>query len=98
MINTPALRLTKPMAPFLLGLCLLFTTTERLPAPISEVPESPTPAPEQSAKPKPNAKASESKTKAKAKPTALESPSAKPKAKSSLASDGHNLQYAGRWR
>ena len=36
MINVPALRLTTPMAPFLLGLCLLFTTTERLPAPISE--------------------------------------------------------------
>src|SRR5947207_6551861 len=37
----------------LLVLAFLLTTTSRLPAPIQEVPESPTPAPEQSAKPKP---------------------------------------------
>ena len=41
--------------PFILYLTvgLLLATTHRLPAPIQEVPESPTPAPEQSAKPKP---------------------------------------------
>src|SRR5712691_4510272 len=32
---------------------LLLMTADRLPAPIQEIPESPTPAPEQSAKPKP---------------------------------------------
>jgi hypothetical protein len=32
---------------------VMLLTTHRLPAPISEIPESPTPAPEQSAKPKP---------------------------------------------
>ena len=37
----------------LLVLGLVFIWVNRLPAPISEVPESPTPAPEQSAKPKP---------------------------------------------
>ena len=38
---------------FLLVIALVVMTANRLPAPISEVPESPTPAPEQSAKPKP---------------------------------------------
>lgn len=38
---------------FLLVAALLFVTAHRLPAPIQEVPESPTPAPEQPAKPKP---------------------------------------------
>src|SRR5438046_9561283 len=37
----------------LLVLAFLLATTSRLPAPIQEVPESPTPAPERSAKPKP---------------------------------------------
>src|SRR5438094_6995046 len=37
----------------LLVLAFLLATTSRLPAPIQEVPESPTPAPEQSSKPKP---------------------------------------------
>src|SRR6266700_8186918 len=37
----------------LLAVMLLLITAHRLPAPISEIPESPTPAPEQSAKPKP---------------------------------------------
>jgi len=37
----------------LLVLTLLLVTAHRLPAPIQEVPESPTPVPEQSAKPKP---------------------------------------------
>ena len=32
---------------------VLLLLTHRLPAPITEIPESPTPAPEQSAKPKP---------------------------------------------
>jgi len=36
-----------------LTLALLLMTAHRLPAPIQEIPESPTPAPEQSAKPKP---------------------------------------------
>jgi hypothetical protein len=35
------------------GVVLLLITAHRLPAPISEILESPTPAPEQSAKPKP---------------------------------------------
>lgn len=38
---------------FSLVAALLLVTAHRLPAPISEIPESPTPAPEQSAKPKP---------------------------------------------
>jgi hypothetical protein len=38
---------------FLLVAALLLVTAHRLPAPIQEVPESPTPAPEQSANPKP---------------------------------------------
>ena len=37
----------------LLAVMLLLITAHRLPAPISEIPESPTPTPEQSAKPKP---------------------------------------------
>jgi F5/8 type C domain len=36
----------------LLSIALLLVTAHRLPAPIQEIPESPTPAPEQSAKPK----------------------------------------------
>jgi hypothetical protein len=36
----------------LLTVALLLITTHRLPAPISEIPESPTPTPERSAKPK----------------------------------------------
>lgn len=36
-----------------LVLALLLVTAHRLPAPIQEIPESPTPAPEQSAKPRP---------------------------------------------
>ena len=36
-----------------LVLALLLVGTHRLPAPITEIPESPTPGPEQSAKPKP---------------------------------------------
>src|SRR5947207_13310154 len=47
---------------------LFLTTAHRLPAPIQEVPESPTPAPEQSAKPKPKRT-----TKPKPKPEASES-------------------------
>jgi hypothetical protein len=42
----------RTLVPFL-AVTLLLITAHRLPAPISEVPESPTPAPEQSAKPKP---------------------------------------------
>jgi hypothetical protein len=97
----------KTSLPINRGACLLIIaalmliTAHRLPAPIQEVPESPTPsatlAP--TAKPKPNAKASESKTKSEAKPSAIESPSANFKAKSSLTSDDHNLHpYAGTWR
>jgi hypothetical protein len=41
---------------FLLVAALLLATAHRLPAPISEIPESPTPAPEQPAKPKPTVK------------------------------------------
>jgi cytoskeletal protein RodZ len=37
----------------LLTIAFLFVTVHRLPAPIQEIPESPTPAPEQAAKPKP---------------------------------------------
>jgi hypothetical protein len=59
----------RPPALFL-TLALLLLTTHRLPAPIQEVPESPTPAPAQSAKPKakhvakpePKSEASESAT------------------------------------
>jgi len=58
---------------FSLVAALLFVTAHRLPAPISEIPESPTPAPEQSAKPKPKrtvkpkaSESSESSTKNKA--------------------------------
>jgi hypothetical protein len=43
----------KGFSVLVLTVALLLMTTHRLPAPISEVPESPTPAPEQSAKPKP---------------------------------------------
>jgi hypothetical protein len=56
---------------FVLVVFLLAASAHRLPAPIQEVPESPTPAPEQSAKPKPKrtikpeatSKSSESSTK-----------------------------------
>jgi hypothetical protein len=52
---------------------LLLVSTQRLPAPIQEVPESPTPKPEQSAKPKqPKAQTTEAppKTKPTPKPSA----------------------------
>lgn len=42
----------RPTFCFLLIAALLLVTAHRLPAPIQEIPESPTPAPEQSAKPK----------------------------------------------
>jgi hypothetical protein len=61
----------------LLPIALLLMAPNRLPAPIQEVPESPTPAPEQSAKPKPKkpqlrskAAESEPKTKSEAKRSA----------------------------
>jgi cytoskeletal protein RodZ len=63
----------RPTFCFSLVAALLLVTAHRLPAPISEIPESPTPAPEQSAKPKPKrttnpkSQASESTTKS-AKP------------------------------
>jgi hypothetical protein len=53
---------------FSLVAALLLITAHRLPAPISETPESPTPAPEQSEKPKPKRT-----TKPKPKPEASES-------------------------
>jgi hypothetical protein len=46
-------RFLRPTFCFSLVAALLLVTAHRLPAPISEIPESPTPAPEQSAKPKP---------------------------------------------
>jgi hypothetical protein len=58
MINIPALGLTKPMAPLLLGLFLFLATSEQLPAPIQEVPESPTPAGTVAPTAKPKAKPS----------------------------------------
>jgi len=45
-------RLRQKFCLFLVG-ALLLITAHRLPAPIQEVPQSPTPSPEQSAKPKP---------------------------------------------
>src|SRR4051812_3546610 len=43
----------KRIAIMFVGICVLLATAHRLPAPIQEVPESPTPATPQSAKPKP---------------------------------------------
>jgi hypothetical protein len=43
----------KEVARLCVTLLFLLVTSQRLPAPIQEVPESPTPAPEESAKPKP---------------------------------------------
>jgi hypothetical protein len=40
------------MRRFLLGFAFIVVTAHRLPAPISEIPESPTPAPQESAQPK----------------------------------------------
>jgi hypothetical protein len=65
---------------FLLGLALLLISVHRLPAPIQEIPESPTPAPAQSVKSKPKrtvkpkatAESSETSTK-------RQTPSAQPK-------------------
>jgi hypothetical protein len=62
---------------FSLVVALLFVTAHRLPAPIQEVPESPTPTPEQQAKPKKTqskSKAIESESKAKSAPKASATP------------------------
>ena len=64
----------------LLATCLLLITPHRLPAPIQEIPESPTPAPEDEAKPKkaqskPRAAESEQKTKSAPKPSGAAMPS-----------------------
>jgi hypothetical protein len=76
----------------LLPIGLLLVTADRLPAPIQEVPESPTPAPEQSARPKP---------KRIIKPKASESSENSTKAKTSSppqtkAAPQHNL-FDGTW-
>ena len=80
-------------------LALLLFGTHRLPAPIQEVPESPTPTPEQSAKPKP---------KRTVKPKASEDPEGSPRRKAPAESakltatsepNQHKLNpYAGAWR
>ena len=71
----------------LLTMALLLVTTHRLPAPIQEIPESPTPAPEQSAKPK----------KTRSKPKTVESElKTKPMPKPSAAVA--RPQFAGTWR
>jgi hypothetical protein len=83
-------RLSKSIA---LTAILLLVISDRLPAPIQEVPESPTPAPEQSAKPKPKrtikpkatGESSESSTK-------RQRPSPTPKIQSTQQS-----RFAGSW-
>ena len=92
MINIPALRLTKPIGLFLLSLCLLLATSERLPAPIQEVPESPTPAPAVA----PTVEPKKSPPKPKAKPSA--EPSAKPPTKTIAAPPRTGAaRFAGTW-
>src|SRR5260370_35308801 len=92
MINIPALRLTKPIGLFLLSLCLLLATSERLPAPIQEVPESPTPAPAVA----PTVEPKKSPPKPKAKPSA--EPSAKPPTKTIAAPPRTgDERFAGTW-
>lgn len=75
---------------WLLGAVLLLLTTLRLPAPIHEVPESPTPAPEAAATAKPKPKLS---------------PTPKPKAEASESAPGPSKRpvgpktsrFAGKW-
>ena len=69
----------KAIARFFVVAVILLIGAHRLPAPISEVPESPTPAPEGQAKPKkplskPIAVESKAKTKSEAKPSATPAP------------------------
>lgn len=70
----------RALALFLIA-ALLLITAHRLPAPIQEVPESPTPTPEQSAKPKPKRatrpKATQTERSSVAKPTPSPTPSKK---------------------
>ncbi len=88
--NRKMSRLSKSIA---LTAILLLVISDRLPAPIQEVPESPTPAPEQSAKPKPKrtikpkatGESSESSTK-------RQRPSPTPKIQSTQQS-----RFAGSW-
>jgi outer membrane biosynthesis protein TonB len=72
-----------------LSAVVLLLTTYPLPAPIQEVPESPTPAPEQQAKPK----------KTQAKPKTVESePKIKPMPKpSAMAAIQGPAKFAGTW-
>jgi cytoskeletal protein RodZ len=87
--------LTKRTYASFLAVALLLITAHRLPAPIQEVPESPTPAPEESVKAKPKrtvkpkatSESSESSTKNKA-------PSPTPKGQASSTQP----RYAGTWR
>ena len=87
----------------LLVVGFLAVTTQRLPAPIQEVPESPTPAPEQSAKPKPKrpvkpkARSESSETSTKRQ---TPSPTLKTQATStstSTASPTPSKKFAGKW-
>jgi hypothetical protein len=71
------------------GICVLLATAHRLPAPIQEVPESPTPAPEQSSKPK---------TKPTAKPKATDNSEKSTKAKASSSPQQRSTpKFAGTW-
>ncbi len=73
-------------------LLFLLVTSQRLPAPIQEVPESPTPAPEESAKPKP-------KRTIKPKVTNESSESStKPQTASPPAQLQHHPRFPGTWR
>src|SRR5258708_17876578 len=73
----------------LLTIAVLLVTPHRLPAPIQEVPESPTPAPERSEKPKPKRTVRPKATENPESSTRRQSPSTKPQMQAT--------PFAGMW-
>jgi len=78
---------------FLLAVALLLIPAHRLPAPIQEIPESPTPAPEQSATPKPKRTVKPKVTENSESSTKRETPSPTPKTQAISQS-----KFAGTWK
>lgn len=78
----------------LLTVALLLITAHRLPAPISEIPESPTPAPEQSAKSKPKRTIkSKATSESSESSTSHQTPSPQPKSQATPTQP----RFAGTW-
>jgi hypothetical protein len=84
----------KEVARLCVTLLFLLVTSQRLPAPIQEVPEGPTPPPEQSAKPKPKRTANPKATSESSETsTKRQTPSPSPKTQATS-----QRKFAGTWK